>query len=73
MDVTNSHLVIIKNSYLNNFFFFKRFCKASCFNFFPGQNSFVVNHISFNFLSGQSGFLSDFWLGILNLKNAKNL
>ena len=54
-------------------FFFKRFCKASCFNFFPGQNSFVANHISFNFLSGQSGFLSDFWLGILNLKNAKNL
>ena len=54
--------LIIKNSYLNNYLE-KLFCQAYCFHFFYSQNSFFCQSIK---------ILSDFWLDIVNLKNAKH-
>ena len=73
-------LIIKKNSYLNNYSE-KLFCQANCFNFQSSQGSFFVKHnvLIFSLILSEELFcesikiLSDFWLGILNLKNASNL
>ena len=63
--------LIRKNIYLNKYLK-NILCQAYCFNFQFNWDSFFVKHnFFFNFQSMK--ILPDFWLDILNLKNARHL
>ena len=71
-DVIIESLLIIKNSYLNNYSE-NIFCQAYLFYFFLQSEQLFCQVYCFNFQSNHDGFLSDFQLGILSFENAKNL
>ena len=78
MDMMDKLLVIRVNNLKKKkktviLIFRKVFLQAYYFKFFTSQNSFFVKQIVLISSLIKTSFLSDFWLGILNLKYEKHL